>query len=77
MPLVCPICSLEAKELERTGDATGFGCPIHGNFKVAGSVFPEARAKDCSREQWEAALDKAKQRTEPEEWPLIITDDFR
>jgi hypothetical protein len=25
--------------------------------------------------QWEAALDKAKER-EPEGWPLIITDDF-
>jgi hypothetical protein len=43
---------------------------------VADSVFPEAKAKDYTREQWEAALDKAKQRTEPESWPLIITDDF-
>jgi len=63
-----------------TSDATGYSCPTHGNFKVAGSVFPEARAKDYTREEWEAALDKAKQRMEPEEeeekWPLIITDDF-
>jgi hypothetical protein len=78
MPLVCPICYSEAQELARTSDATGYSCPTHGNFKVAGSVFPEARAKDYTREEWEAALDKAKQRMEPEEekWPLIITDDF-
>jgi len=80
MPLVCPICYSEAQELARTSDATGYSCPTHGNFKVAGSVFPEARAKDYTREEWEAALDNAKQRMEPEEeeekWPLIITDDF-
>jgi uncharacterized Zn finger protein (UPF0148 family) len=79
-PLLCPICkSPVAQELDRTGDATGYYCPTHGNFKVAGSVFSEARAKDYTREEWEAALDKAKQRMEPEEeekWPLIITDDF-
>jgi len=80
MPLVCPICYSDAQELARTSDATGYSCPTHGNFKVAGSVFPEARAKDYTREEWEAALDNAKQRMEPEEeeekWPLIITDDF-
>ena len=57
MPLVCPICYSEARELEHTSDATGYSCPTHGNFKVAGSVFPEARAKDYTREEWEAALD--------------------
>jgi hypothetical protein len=34
---------------------------------------------EYTREEWEAALDKAKQRMEPEEeeeLPLIITDDF-
>src|SRR5262249_33513264 len=60
----------------RTGDATGYACPTHGNFKVADTVFAEAKAKDYTREQWEAALEKAKERTEPEGWPLIITDDF-
>jgi len=38
------------------------------------------RAWSTPREEWEAALDKAKQRMEPgeeeENWPLIITDDF-
>ena len=33
-----------------------------------------------TREEWEVALEKAEQlaeqRTEPDEWPLIITDDF-
>jgi hypothetical protein len=38
--------------------------------------FAEDKAKDYTREQWEAALDKAKERTEPQGWPLIITDDF-
>ena len=63
----------------RTGDATGFHCPTHGDFKVADTVFAEAKAKDYTREQWETALDKAEQRAEPDEpeaWPLIITDDF-
>ncbi len=79
MTAICPICNSSAQELRRTGDATGFRCPMHGDFKVADSVFAEEGAEDYAREEWEAALDKAKQRTEPEEeeWPLIITDDFR
>ena len=75
-PLLCPICKSAVQELDRTGDATGYACATHGNFKVADSVFAERRAKDYTREQWEAALDKAQQRTEPDGWPLIITDDF-
>ena len=75
-PLLCPICkSPVVQQLNRTGDAIGYACPTHGNFKVADTVFAEAKAKDYTREQWEAALDKAKER-EPESWPLIITDDF-
>jgi|SRR5690242_11082543 hypothetical protein len=75
-PLLCPICkSAVVQELDRTGDATGFHCSTHGDFKVADTVFAEAKAKHYSREQWEAALDKAKER-EPEGWPLVITDDF-
>ena len=78
MTLVCPICYPSAQELPRTGDATDFHCPTHGDFKVANTVFAEEGAQDYTREEWEAALDKAKQRTEPEqeEWPLIMTDDF-
>jgi len=63
------------QELDRTGDATGYGCATHGNFKVADSVFSEQRAKDYTREQWEAALHKAKKR-KPREWPVIKRDDF-
>jgi hypothetical protein len=59
----------------RTGDAT-VHCPTHGDFKVADTVFAEEGAEDYTREEWEAALDKAKQRAEPDEWPLIIVDDF-
>ena len=57
------------------GDATGFHSATHSGFKVADTVFEEEDAEDYTREEWEAA----KQRTEPEEeeWPLIITDDFR
>ena len=80
MTLVCPICKSSAQELPRTGDATGYHCATNGDFKVADTVFAEAKAKDYTREQWEDALDKATQRTEddaePDEWPLIITDDF-
>ena len=76
-PLLCPICkSAAVQELDRTGDAIGYACPTACNFKVADTVFAEAKAKDYTREQWEAALEKAKERTEPEGWPLIITDDF-
>jgi hypothetical protein len=74
--LVCPICNSSAQELPRYGDATGYNCPTHGDFKVANTALAEAKAKDYTREQWEAALSKAEQRTEPDEWPLIITDDF-
>ena len=76
MTVVCPICKSSAQEVPRTGDATGFHCPTHGDFKVADAVFAEAKAKDYTRDQWEAALDKAEQRVEPDEWPLIIVDDF-
>jgi hypothetical protein len=34
------------------------------------------RTANYSREQWEAALEKAEERTEPDSWPLMITDDF-
>ena len=76
-PLLCPICKSPAvQELDRTGDATGFDCATHGNFKVADTVFAEGRAKDYTREQWEAALHKAKQRTKAGEWPVIKSSDF-
>ena len=72
MTVVCPICKSSAQELLHTGDAAALHCPTHGDFKVADTVF----AKDYTREQWEAALDKAEQRAEPDEGPLIIVDDF-
>jgi hypothetical protein len=75
-PLLCPICKSAVQELDRTGDATGYACATHGNFKVVDSVFAEQRAKDYTREQWEAALRKLKQRTKAGEWPIIKRDDF-
>jgi hypothetical protein len=56
--------------------ATGFHCPTHGDFKVADTVFAEAKTKNYTREQRETALDNAEQRAEPDEWPLIVVDDF-
>jgi hypothetical protein len=80
MALVCPICKSSAQELPREGDATSYYCATHGDFKVADTVFAEAKAKDYTREQWEDALEKAEQRVEqraePDAWPLIVTDDF-
>ena len=77
--LLCPICKSSA-QATRTGDATGYHCATHGDFKVADTVFAEAKAKGYTREQWEVALEKAEDRiepdAEPDEWPLIITDDF-
>ena len=77
MTVICPICKSSAQELPRTGDAT-VHCPTHGDFKVAEAVFEEAEAKDYTREEWEAALDKAKQRAEPDdnEWAVVRVDDF-
>ena len=55
MTLVCPICNSPAQELDSTGDATCFHCPIDGKFKIADTIVPE----DYPRQQWEMALKKA------------------
>ena len=60
--------------LPRTGDADGFNCPLHGQFKVFGSVL--GMLTDASRAEWENALAKAKVRTKPGEIPLIEVSDF-
>jgi hypothetical protein len=75
MTVVCPICKTSAQEFP-AGDATSFHCPTHGDFKVAEAVFAEAKAKGYTQNQWEAALNNAEQRAEPDEGPLIIVDDF-
>ena len=75
-PLLCPICKSAVQELDRTGDATGFDCETDGKFKVANTVFADGRVRNHTNRQWEAALDKAKQRTKSGEWPLIIHSDF-
>ena len=62
-PLLCPICKFAAvQELDRTGDAIGYACATHGNFKVADNVFAEAKAKakDYTRVQWEACAGQGK-----------------
>lgn len=72
----CPICGSETETLDTTGDAEGFDCPMHSQFKVAGSVLASEPTKNASREKWEAALKKARERGGPDVWPCITTDDF-
>jgi hypothetical protein len=79
---VCPICKPESQSLPPTGQAIGYDCQTHGKFKVSDSVFAETRTADATREQWEAALARAKKRAkteepdEPDGWPTILTYDF-
>ena len=72
MTLVCPICNSPVEELDRTGDATGFHCATHGDFKISDTIFPE----DYTRQQWELALKKAQLRTKQGEWPIVRVRDF-
>lgn len=74
--VACPICNSESKPLDRTGDAVGLDCPVHGTFKVAGSVFAVETCKNASRENWESALKKAKENARPGIGPVITTYDF-
>jgi hypothetical protein len=72
---ICPICKCPATPLPKTWDYEGFDCPKHGKFKVHGTVVAVDANHPASREQWEAALEKAKARTKPGEWPLILSYD--
>jgi hypothetical protein len=74
MPLVCPICKSRAQQLPSIGGTTAFRCVIHHNFKLADAVWPDAEG--YTREQWEIALRKAKQRAKPGQWPIIRRGDF-
>jgi hypothetical protein len=74
MPLVCPICKSPAQQLPSIDSATAFRCVIHHNFKVADAVWRDA--EEYTREQWEIALRKAKQRVKPGQWPVIRRGDF-
>jgi hypothetical protein len=57
----CPICKSEAEEIDLgLFDGAGFSCKRHGEFRVAGSVFKETRAR--TRQQWENALVLAERR---------------
>ncbi len=71
----CPICQSEAKPLDVTGDFSGFDCPKHGRFKVAGTVFENVPTKSAGPQQWEAALKKAQAKAGTG-WPLITTNEF-
>lgn len=73
-PLRCPICGSTAKPLDKVGDADGFDCPKHGKFKVSGTAM--STKKDRPPKEWEAALDRAKKRTKPGEWPAICDADI-
>jgi len=73
MPLVCPICKSAVQEPDRTGDATGFYCTIHGHFKVADTIAVD---EYYTRAEWEAALRVAKYEAMEGEWPVIRRGDF-
>ena len=73
MALICPICKSQALELVRTGDATGFYCPIHGHFKVADTISVDDY---YTRAEWETALRAAKYKAMEGEWPVIRPGDF-
>jgi hypothetical protein len=74
MPFVCPICRSPAQQFPNIGDATGFRCVIHHNFKVADAVWRDA--EEYTRERWEIALRKSSQRAKPGQWPVIRKGDF-
>jgi hypothetical protein len=74
MPLLCPICKSPAQRLPSSSEASAFRCVIHHNFKVADTL--SRGAEEYTREQWEIALRKAKQRAKPGQWPVIRRVDF-
>jgi hypothetical protein len=72
----CPICKSEAEQLDPSGDWRVFDCPEHETFRVVDTIFSLPAKMTASREKWEAALAKAKQRTKSGEWPLIESYDL-
>jgi len=74
--ILCPICKSSAQELPGTAYDTAFRCVIHHDFKVADAVFGDWRSEKYTREQWEIALRKAKQRVKPGQWPVIRKGDL-
>lgn len=72
----CPICKVKTKPLDKVGDADGFDCPNHGKFKVGGTIWSVPAKANASREAWEAALKRARERTKPGEWPAIHSNDL-
>ncbi len=69
----CPICKAEASPLPKIGLANGFDCPNHGRFKVSDTVLAMPAFREAPRQQWEAALTKAKASPQPDEWAPCIT----
>ena len=70
----CPICGVEAAELDRTSDAEGYDCPRHGKFKVSRTAL--SIEQNIGPEQWERALARARGRAKAGEWPILATYDF-
>ena len=71
-----PHLQVRSSSTQKLGDATGYDCGAHGRFRVASSVFATAHLVAAPRQQWEAALKRARDR-QPDEWaPTIKTTDF-
>ena len=72
--LTCPICRTKAEPFDNTPDTRGFDCATHDKFYVTGTALEEDANK--SRQEWEAALKRAKKRTNPGGRPTINSYDF-
>jgi hypothetical protein len=68
--VICPICKAEVAALDKVGAADGFDCPTNGRFKVSTTVLDTKG--DASRQEWEAALARAKAK-DSDAWATVIT----
>jgi hypothetical protein len=73
--MLCPICNSHAEEIDKGKfEGTTFRCPRHGEFEVADTVLKTKRT--ATSQQWENALNLAKERAKPNARPRILTSDF-
>ena len=69
----CPVCKMQASELDMVSLAAGFHCREHGPFRVSHDVLAAPALVGRPRGDWEAALRKAKASAQPAEFALCIT----
>jgi hypothetical protein len=64
----CPICKAEVGELDPEHLVVGFICPTHGRFRVSRAALAMPRLMNAPRDQWEAALKRAKAYAPSDVW---------